>query len=77
MHQLGLFLVICGLICVHAHPTRLALATQGKASNLQRWIETYSRMNSSLYVTMFLLTYDEPVSELTDLFVLTTCECNK
>ena len=55
------------------HPNRVALATQGKVERMTKWILMSSHMNSSSYVTLFLLSFDAPIPH--DLCVQAGAQC--
>ena len=48
--------------CSYHQPHRVALGSQGTSSSMMQWIDMYSKMNASSYVTLFLVTFDTPVS---------------
>lgn len=58
------FLLLPFICLSHSNTAhRIALGSQGKAAELTKWIQMYSHMNSSSHVTLFVLTYDEPIPE--------------
>ena len=59
-----IFILVCifNITLSSDEPHRLALGSQGKADIMLQWISMYSNMNSSTHTTLFVLTYDKPVS---------------
>jgi hypothetical protein len=43
--------------------SRIALLTQGKASYVTKWMNIYNSMKLKEHVTMFFLSYDEPIDD--------------